>query len=223
MRRRPLLILLGLLIAVLVAVLVERGGNPPAGTGSGDAAQQARALPPFTGVDLTGFNNVTVRVGAKQSVIVHADRNLLARVTTRVRSGTLEIGTTPGNLNAKSPMFVAVSVPALDSLRLQGAGNISVTGIDSQSLGVALPGSGNVEATGTATQLDVRISGAGTALLRGLVARDASAEVSGDGSIMLTATRSLDAMVSGSGTILYGGGPARVTQSVTGSGAITAE
>jgi hypothetical protein len=120
-------------------------------------------------------------------------------------------------------MFVAVSVPALDSLRLQGAGNLSVTGIDSRSLAVAVPGSGNIEAAGTATKLEVTIGGAGTALLRGLTARDASAEISGDGSIMLTATRSLTATVSGSGTILYGGGPAAVTQSVTGSGAITAE
>ena len=52
------------------------------------------------------------------------------------------IGTTPGNLSAKSPMFVAVSVPSLDRLRLQGAGNISLTGINSRTLTVALPGSG---------------------------------------------------------------------------------
>ena len=132
------------------------------------------------------------------------------------------IGTTPGNLSAKSPMFVAVSLPSLDGLRLQGAGNISVTGINSRSLTVALPGSGNVEAAGTTTKLDVTISGEGTALLRQLIARDAKAALSGDGSIMLTATRSLTATVSGSGTVVYGGNPSHVTQRVTGSGTISA-
>jgi hypothetical protein len=215
-----------LLIAILIALLVDRtffhSSSSPAGTGSGVAATQARSVPPFTGVDLAGENNVIVRVGATQSVVVHADSNLLKRVTTRVRSGRLVIGSTPGNFSAKSPMFVAVSLPSLDGLRLQGDGNITVTGINSQSLTVALPGSGNIDATGTTTKLDVTISGEGTALLRQLSARGAKAALIGDGTIMLTATHSLTARISGSGTILYGGSPPHVTQTVTGSGTISA-
>ena len=119
-------------------------------------------------------------------------------------------------------MFVVVSLPSLDGLRLRGAGNIAVTRVNSPSLTVALPGMGTVEAVGTTTKLDVTIGGEGTALLRRLIARDAEAALSGDGSIMLTATHRLTASVSGSGTILYGGNPPHVTQSVTGSGTISA-
>ena len=214
-----------LLVAIPIALLVDRiffdSSSSPAGTGSGVAARQARSLPPFTGVELAGDNNVTVQVGVRQSVVVHADSNLLTRVTTRVRSGRLVIGTTPGNIGAKSPTFVAVSLPSLDGLRLQGDGNISVTGINSRNLTVALPGSGNIDASGTATKLDVTLAGEGTALLRQLIARDATAALSGEGSIMLTATHSLTARVSGSGTILYGGTPPHLAQRVTGSGSIT--
>jgi Putative auto-transporter adhesin, head GIN domain len=195
-----------LLAAILIALLVDRifqSSSSPAGTGSGVAATQRRSLPPFTGVDLAGENNVIVRVGASQSVIVHADSNLLTRVTTRVRSGSLVIGTTPGNLNAKTPMFVAVSVPSLDALTLNGDGNITVTGINSRRLTVVLPGSGAVHATGTTTRLEVTISGVGTALLGQLIARDVKAALSGDGSITLAATHSLKASIPGSGTIVY--------------------
>jgi hypothetical protein len=226
--RRLQLVLMALgvlLIAILIALLVDRiffhSSRSPAGTGSGVAATQARSVPPFSGVDLAGDNNVTVRVGARQSVVVHADSNLLGRVTTRVRSGRLVIGTTLGNLSSKSPMFVVVSLPSLDGLRLQGNGNLAVTGIYSRNLTVELPGNGNIYATGTTTNVDVAISGHGTALLRQLIARDAKAALSGDGSIMLTATHSLTATVSGTGTVLYGGNPPRVTQTVTGSGTIT--
>ncbi len=216
--------LVGLLLAaIVIALLVVRilhSSSSPAGTGSGVAATQSRSLPPFTGVDLAGANNVTVRVGTRQSVIVHADRNLLGRVTTRVQAGSLVIGTIPGPLNAKSPMFVAVSLPSIDRLALPGDGNISVTGINSRSLTLALPGSGTVTATGITTRLHVTISGTGTALLSGLLARDAQAALSGDGSIILTATHRVDASVSGSGTIVYGGNPPLVTKAVTGSGTI---
>jgi hypothetical protein len=229
-RRRRLRVALSalgalLVAAILIALLVDRlffpSSGQPAGTGSGVAATQARSLPPFSGIDLAGANNVVVRVGTRQSVVVHADGNLLGRVTTRVRSGRLVIGTTPGTLDAKSPMYVTVGVPSLDQLRLRGAGNISATGIDSRNLIVALPGSGNIDASGTTARLDVTIGGQGTAQLRQLIARDASAAIRGDGTIMLTATHSLTARVSGRGTILYGGNPPQITQTVTGSGTIS--
>jgi putative autotransporter adhesin-like protein len=226
---QPALTALGvllLLMAIAVVLLVDRiffhGSSGPAGTGSGVAATQARARPPFTGVNLTGENNVIVRAGGRQSVIVHADSDLLRQVTTRVRAGRLVIGTTPGNLAAKSPMFVMVNLPALDGLRLQGAGNIFATGIDSRVLTVALPGSGNIHASGTTTKLDVTISGQGTVRLHQLIAREANAVLSGDGTIMLTATHRLAVTLSGSGTVLYGGHPPHITQTVTGSGTISA-
>jgi hypothetical protein len=59
--------------------------------------------------------------------------------------------------------------------------------------------------------------------LNRLIARDATASIDGSGSIVLTATHSLNASISGSGTILYTGNPAQVTKSVTGSGTIGGE
>jgi hypothetical protein len=171
-------------------------------------------------VDLPGFNNVVVRAGARQSVVVHADSNLLTRVTTRVRASRLVIGTTPGNLAAKSPMYVVVTLPSVEALILRGRGNITVSNLDSRRLTVGLPGAGTIRATGRAAPLDVTISGSGTALLGQLVAHDVKAGVSGDGSIMLTATHRLDARVSGSGTILYGANPAQIATRVTGGGTI---
>ena len=210
--------------AILIALLVDRiffGSSSPVGIGSGVAATQARSLPPFGDVDLAGANNVIVHVGMRQSVIVHADTNLLSRVTTQVRSGSLVIGATPGPLNAKSPMFVDVNLPSLGAVALQGSGNITVTGISGRTLTAMVQGSGTIDASGTTTRLDVTISGSGTGLLDQLIARDVSASVSGSGSIMLTATHSLNARVSDSGTILYSGNPSRHTTSVTGSGTFT--
>jgi Putative auto-transporter adhesin, head GIN domain len=224
---RALAVLTVLFLAgIVVLVLVDRSSTTATsqgGTGSGVAATQARSLPPLTGVDVAGANNVVVRVGAPQSVIVHADSNLLARVTTQVTSGSLVIGNTPGALNARSPMFVAVSVPSLDAVTVQGSGNISVTGINSPSLTVRLPGSGTIHAAGSTARLDVAIGGSGTVVLSRLIARDATASIDGSGSIVLTATDSLDASISGSGSILYTGNPAQVSKSVSGSGTISGE
>ena len=229
-RPRPVLVaalafLLGGLTVVTLYHFDVLGGTSDsarsAREGSGVAATEAREVSAFQSIDLAGSNNVVVRVGEKQSVVVKADDNLLDRVTTEVNSGTLVIANTPGNLTAKSPMRVEIDVPALDALTLSGSGNIVVTGVEAKRLAVNLPGSGTLTGNGAATRLVVTVGGSGTVELTRLVASDVRADVSGSGSIFVTATKRLDASVSGSGAILYAGSPSNVTSNITGSGAIT--
>jgi Putative auto-transporter adhesin, head GIN domain len=85
---------------------------------------------------------------------------------------------------------------------------------------VTLSGGGNVTGRGIARRLDVTLSGSGTAWFTQLPANSVHAVLSGSGTIYVTATRSLDAAVPGSGTIVYSGKPRDVTKSVTGSGTI---
>jgi hypothetical protein len=214
-------IVIGMVLAGVGVALLVRGGSSTSGLrGSGLAATQSRALPGFSGVDLAGSNIVTVVVGGRQSVVVHADSNLIRNVTTRIEAGTLVIGTT-GSFTTKAPMRVDVDVPSLAAVTLSGSGEISVSGIHAAQYTVTLSGSGVLSASGTATRLDVTVDGSGMARLGSLIAQDVHAVVSGSGLIRVTATTRLDASVPGSGAIVYGGSPPQVTTSVTGSGAIT--
>jgi hypothetical protein len=223
---RNQLLLVALLVAVLclaavgVALLVHGGGSSSSGVqGSGIPATQTRSVARFSSLDLAGSNNVTIVVGARQSVVVHADSNLIGHVTTRVGAGTLVIGDT-GNFTAKSPMSVEVSVPSLAAVTLSGSGQIFVSGINAPRLTVLVPGSGQLSASRTVTRLDVTLDGSGRAQLNQLLARDVHAVLPGSGLIQVTATTSLDAAVAGSGAIMYGGNPQQVITSVTGSGAV---
>jgi hypothetical protein len=206
---------------VLLLVLRESSNNSSSTVrGSGIAATQARHVASFSGVELAGSNVVTVRVGAKQAVLVHADDNLLGRVTTHVQAGSLVIGNTQGSFSSKTPMSVEVDVPSLDSLALSGSGVFVVTGVDTPKLIATLSGSGVLRVTGTAQKLDITLGGSGDAQLDHLVAQDVHAVVRGSGRILVTATASRVAAVPGSGAIIYSGNPAHVTTNVAGSGAV---
>ena len=218
-------IMIAVLIAVLAVVaigigLLVHGGSSTGAQGSGTAVTQTRTVAGFSRLDLAGSNNVTVIVGGPQSVVVHADSNLINHVTTRVAAGSLIIGDT-GGFTARSPMSVDVRVPSLTALTLSGDGQISVTGISTPQLTVTVSGSGLLSAAGTATRLDVTLSGAGQAQLSQLAARDVHAVVTGSGLIQVTATTSLDAAVPGTGAIIYTGNPSQVSTSVTGTGTVT--
>ena len=215
------LFILAAIGVVLLARDVLQGSLESSGVqGSGAAATSTRALPSFSGIDLAGSNNITVVAGTRQSVVVHADSNLLGHVTTQVKAGTLIIGDA-GSFNAKSPMYVEVSVLSLTALDLSGSGNVTVTGVRASQLTVTVPGSGDIAATGSVTRLNISIDGSGDAQFSGLIARNADVVIGGSGSIFVTATQSLDAKVPGSGAVLYSGNPAHVTTSITGSGAVT--
>lgn len=223
--RNQLALLTALVLVVAgVVLLVQQDVFRSSGSngiqGSGIAATETRDLAAFSKLDLAGSNNVTVRVGGVQSVVVHADDNLLKAVTTQVQAGSLVIGTT-GSFTTKAPMSVEITVPWLDTLTLSGSGTLAADQVQAQQLTVTLSGSGVVRASGTVTRLDVFLNGSGDVQLGQLVARDVHAVLNTTGRIVVNATNSLEASVRGSGAILYRGNPAHVTKSVTGSGAIT--
>jgi Putative auto-transporter adhesin, head GIN domain len=188
--------------------------------GSGVAASETRRVAAFTAVELAGSNVVDIRVDGTRSVVVHADDNLLSRVTTTVSAGRLVIGQIPGSFKTKSELRVDIHVPKLDDLSLTGSGIVFATGIEAASLRVTIDGSGVINATGTVDRLDVSIGGSGDAQLGDLRARTVHATVAGSGRILTVATDTLNATVPGSGAIIYGGTPAHVTTNITGSGTV---
>jgi hypothetical protein len=205
--------------SVMLVWLYTGSSNSRAVQGSGVQATEARSVPGFASIDLAGANNVSVRVGEPQSVVVRADENLLDRVTTSVHNGKLVIGN-KGSLTAKSPMSVEITVPALQALTLSGSGNISVRGVRSQHMTVLLPGSGVLRVSGTAKQLDVTLNGSGDLQLDRLVSRDAHVVLKGSGRILVDATNSVEAVVLGTGMVSYSGDPAHVRTSVSGTGVV---
>lgn len=224
--RRTTLIMLAALIAlagsaVFLLARHDSDSSSPSDSsrGSGVAATQTRDVPSFASIDLAGANNVVVHVGGEQKVVVHADDNLIRRVKTGVRDGRLVIGSR-GSFSTRTPMRVDIVVPSLDAIRLSGSGVVIVDGLHATTFTVDVPGSGVLSVSGTADRLDATVGGSGDVELQDLIAHDATAVVAGSGRLLVYASGSLDARVSGVGAIFYGGNPSKVAQSITGTGSI---
>jgi hypothetical protein len=226
---RPVVRVVAVVAALVAAAILlgiakdvfSRSSESGAVQGSGVPAAQTRDVPPFDRVELAGSNNVMIRVGGEQSVVVHADDNLVERVTTHVYGGNLVIGNVEGGFTTRTPMRVEVTVPRIDALTLSGSGAISAAGIDSKALTVTLPGSGVVTASGRTDAVRATLGGSGAAQLQELVAQDVHAVVNGSGQILVTATHLLDASVPGSGSVFYRGDPQHVRTTITGTGTVT--
>ena len=195
-------------------------GNP-AITGSGHVTSEPRNVSGFTSISLEGSGNVQVAFGDQESVVVEAEDNLLPLIETFVQGQQLIIREKPlTSISATQPINISITMKSLDGVTLAGSGNITVPGLNGDSLKVALPGSGTVRVGGTVNQVDLSLGGSGNIYCDGLKAKTATANLNGSGNITVFASESLNAAINGSGSIRYSGNPASVNKTVRGSGSI---
>jgi hypothetical protein len=182
-------------------------------------ASEPRSVPAFHAVELAGTLEVDVTVGKAQTVQVSGEADLLAKVTTVVKDGVLVVDT-ERNMKRRHRLRVSVTIPDLTSVALSGTGEMKIAGIANQSFAMSLPGTGQLYVTGSTSSLRVVVDGTGQISAKDLAARSAKVEVNGTGSAVLRVSESLEANVTGTGSIDVHGKPARVKKSVSGVGAI---
>ena len=185
-------------------------------------AGEQRSVASFTSVELAGSADVNILLGDTQSVNVQADDNILPLIETNVVNGRLVIRTRPGtSITSTNGVVVTVVVKSLQGVTLSGSGNMHVGAMSGPDLTVELTGSGDITVEGSVEHAAISMHGSGNILCNGLKAHSADVSLLGSGNITAYADQSLNATLSGSGTIRYDGNPAKVTKNITGSGTIT--
>jgi putative autotransporter adhesin-like protein len=189
--------------------------------GSGKIVTEPRTVSGFSAVSLSGSGRVIVEQTGTESLTVTTDDNLLPYIRTEVHGNTLELGTKDPmtNLNPTEDIVFTLTVKKLDDMRISGSGEADVKGLTENQLQVRISGSGDMTGQGTVDDLDLRISGSGSYSGEDLKSKRATVGVSGSGSVIVSASETLDASVSGSGSVEYVGDP-RITQNVSGSGSV---
>lgn len=188
--------------------------------GNGKMKEQGRNVEEFSRIDAGGAFTINIYVGKAPSLKINAEENLLQYIKTSVKGGTLYIDSKK-NLNPKKEIEINITTPSLSSLEVSGANNVDVVGINEREFSVSLSGAGNVDLKGIAERVRAELSGAGNIDARELKAKDVVISVSGAASADVFAKETLDASVSGVGSIDYYGNPEKTRTNVSGVGSIT--
>lgn len=211
------LLALLLVLAACTTVTNSTVQNVP---GSGALKVESRTVTGFSRIDLRSSGSVVVTVSDSEAVTVSAEDNFLPLLTTRVENGWLLIETPPNtNLQPTLPITISVTLKSLSDVTLSGSGIITIMDLSADALETTISGNGNVMVTGTIVRQQVTLSGSGIYDASGVTGEDAVVTLNGSGNVLLTVTATLDATISGSGTIAHSGG-AKVTQNITGTGQV---
>jgi hypothetical protein len=189
--------------------------------GSGRVIQQRRSVASFDRVHTNGAETVEVRIGARPSLVIAADDNILPLLSTEVRNGVLRIESR-GSYRIRGPIRVWITTPDLRAFQTMGSGDVTIHGVNNDRLELTIHGSGDMQASGRTRDLDVDIYGSGNARLTSLAAQNADVDIYGSGNAAVSVRGSLGARVMGSGNIRYVGRPASLRARQFGSGTVAA-
>jgi hypothetical protein len=211
--------------------------------GSGNIVTEERDVRGFNSVSLSTMGDVTIVQGDVESLTVRADDNFMQYIVSEVKNGDLHLGISKlarqARLRPTRQIEFRLTVDDLDGIAVagsgsvrspelatdrldiavSGSGDVEIVSLSADAVDIAISGSGNVELRGETDRQSVAISGSGRYEAPGLQSRRAEVAISGSGNATVDVTDSLDAHVSGSGSLAYYGDP-KVARSVTGSGTV---
>lgn len=205
-----------------------------------EARKESRDLDQFNKISLSVPAQVYLEQGSGQLFEIEGDDEVLDHIITEVKGGELRIKTDQKwkNQNWRSKPVIRIRIPELYALAVTGSGSIETQGLfRSETMEVAVTGSGRLQLPLEAAELSVSITGSGTAVLSGtastatvkitgsgklkaeeLMARECNIRISGSGHCEIHSANSLEARISGSGKVYYSGSPKNVNVQSTGSG-----
>lgn len=187
--------------------------------GSGDIESENRDLEVFDAIEASGAFNIDISVGEEQSIIITADDNLLKYIVTKVRGGKLIIDS-KRNLNPKKEILVKIKVKELNYIESSGACDFYIDGINSEHFKVNASGASDLTLKGNCDKFYISLSGAGNVKARDFIAKNVKVDISGASDADVFASESLDAEVSGVGSVNYYGNPDKVSSDISGVGSI---
>ena len=218
------------------------GGGVP---GSGKIQTETREPGAFEAIAIEYPGaEIIVQQGDKEVIEIEADDNLLPQLSTEVLSGTLTIKNVESDwkttVNPSKPMKINIVVRDLNEILLSapvadlkvndvqagrlrlvvsGGAQVRLNGIQVDLLDSVLTGTGDIQASGTADELKLVLSGLGDFNAADLQSNKADIELSGMGGATVRVEEELAATITGAGSIQYFGNP-RVEQSVNGAGSV---
>jgi hypothetical protein len=124
----------------------------------------------------------------------------------------------PGN--ATGPVEIELPARALRHVRISGAGTVTLEKLDQRELGLAISGSGDIQAQGSVDRVSAEISGIGNVRLANLTMKRLKTRISGAGRVEAGPTNEADIHLSGAGTVTLLTRPTTLHTKVSGAGRI---
>lgn len=173
---------------------------------AGPAASQGFDLTGFTGVKVTGPDDVMIQRGENFSIVARGPQAVIDELKIELDGDMLSIGRKKSTFRFSGDEAVKVTVvmPTLRAVRLTGSGAIDADAVDGDAVEAVVTGSGDLKiAALNGKRADLTITGSGDLEVGGGTIGAGNYDVTGSGSIAAgsLAAQTLDVSITGSGDV----------------------
>lgn len=187
--------------------------------GNGKRVVEKRQVPPFTSISTNGAFTIEVTCQKDPSFEIEGDENVIGVVTAAVGNNILRLENKQ-NYSVSEPIQVRISVPNLEGLAVNGAGHITVKGMNNEKFEIDSNGAPTIIVSGTTKMVDIAANGAGKVDTQNLHATRAVVDARGVAKVDLDVSDQLDVEISGPSSVTYKGNPS-VNKNIQGPGKLT--
>lgn len=223
----------------------RQGGETTRSADAGPKTSRNFALSGFTGIKVTGPDDVEIRRGNAFAISAVGPTHDVEDLEIELDGSTLSIGRKREEFGFDrrnhAPVKISITMPRLGAVRLTGSGSIDADAIEGDAIETVLTGSGNLQVAslsgntakinisgsgdieigaGTIGSGDVSVTGSGDVGVSGLTAESLEVSVAGSGNVAAQATATANIRILGSGDVKLTGG-ATCTTKALGSGTVT--
>ena len=209
------------LLALIVITSIFLSCNKDVIHGDGSIVTSERTVSNFSGIDISGANNVYISYAPEVNVSVKGYDNLVAHYITEVRDNKLYLHYDNNTIVRNDNIQVYITMPSFDALSLSGSCSINATGSfdNTDKLVVSTSGNGDVNIEDiSADVFNISSSGNSNISTLGVKAKTATVEVSGSSTVTLSVKNKLDVHISGNGKVSYKGEPTELNTNISGNG-----
>lgn len=228
-----------LLIFLLCGVIAVSGCIGSQGSGSGNIVNQTKNVSSFNQVILNGTGTLVINQGNNESMTIEAEDNIVSNINTSVSNEQLIIGFQKNTPIPTKPIRYYITVKDLNSIQIDGAGQIESNTLNTNNLSIKINGAGQskisdlkvnlltidingagkLHIAGSAINQTIKISGAGNYSANNLTSKTAAIKIDGGGIATVRVSDLLDVIINGAGDISYIGNP-RINRQINGGGNI---
>jgi hypothetical protein len=168
--------------------------------GIGAITTETLTLQEFSGIAMEGADNVIISYGPEQKVEVTGHSNIINRIQSEVTNGIWYMELERGNYG-RYELTYYITLPSIEKVSNTGSGNVSIT--DPMETGY----------------MDISLMGSGSFSGFSLSAEFCQVDINGSGNCEVTAWKTLDVSIDGSGSVFYKGSPS-IKDHISGSGRV---
>jgi hypothetical protein len=125
-----------------------------------------------------------------------------------------------GRRSTAGPIEIELPARALRHVRIAGSGTVTLEKLSQRELGLAISGSGDIQAQGAVERVSADISGSGNVRLADVALKRLKTKISGSGRVEAGPTDEADIHLSGAGTVKLLSRPTTLHTKVSGAGRI---